>query len=216
MEERQVGSERYNIFTDCPDSKTVTIVLRGGAEQFIEETHRSIHDAIMIVRRAIKHQAVVGGGGAIEMELSRRLRDHSRTIAGKDQLIIGAFAKALEVIPRQLCDNAGFDSTDILNQLRHRHAKGETWIGINVDLDTGGVCDTFESHVWEPSLVKLNALAAATEAACLVLSVDETVRNPQSEQPQGGGGNPGAGRGRGMPAGAAGRGIRRFKGKGGG
>ena len=90
----------------------------------MEETERSLHDAIMIVRRAMKNDAVVAGGGAIEMELSKHLRDASRTIAGKEQMLISAIAKALEVIPRQLCDNAGFDSTNILNKLRQKHAQG--------------------------------------------------------------------------------------------
>ena len=89
----------------------------------MEETERSLHDAIMIVRRAIKNDAVVAGGGAIEMELSKILRDHSRSIAGKEQLIFAAMARAFEVIPRQLCDNAGFDATNILNKLRQKHAQ---------------------------------------------------------------------------------------------
>lgn len=91
---------RFNFFAGCRNAKTCTFVLRGGAEQFLEETERSLHDAIMIVRRTIKNDAVVAGGGAIEMELSRTLRDYSRTIAGKEQLLIGAIARALEVIPR--------------------------------------------------------------------------------------------------------------------
>ena len=116
---------RYNIFTGCPEAKTCTVIMRGGAEQFIEETERSLHDAIMIVRRAIKNDAVVAGGGAIEMELSKYLRDYSRSIAGKEQLLIGSMARALEIIPRQLCDNAGFDATNILNKLRQKHFQGE-------------------------------------------------------------------------------------------
>lgn len=122
--EEQVGGERFNIFQGCVNAKTCTLILRGGSEQFLEETERSLHDAIMIVRRTIKNDAVVAGGGAIEMELSKMLRDHSRTIAGKEQLLIGAVAKALEIIPRQLCDNAGFDATNILNKLRQKHAQG--------------------------------------------------------------------------------------------
>ncbi|ELR17257.1 Tcomplex protein 1, eta subunit [Acanthamoeba castellanii str. Neff] len=178
FEERQVGGERYNFITGCVQARTATIILRGGGEQFIEEAERSMHDAIMIVRRARKHSAVVAGGGAIEMELSKYLRTHSRTIKGKQQLVINAFAKALEVIPRQIADNAGFDSTDILNQLRQKHAQGATWYG--VDITNEGVTDTYLSFVWEPSLVKLNSITAATEAACLVLSIDETVKNPKS------------------------------------
>ncbi|KAL7021192.1 hypothetical protein ACKWTF_011790 [Chironomus riparius] len=126
FEERQIGGDRFNLFKGCAIAQcSVTLVLRGGAEQFLEETERSLHDAIMIVRRTIKNDAVVAGGGAIEMELSKILRDYSRTIAGKEQLLIGALAKALEIIPRQLCDNAGFDATNILNKLRQKHAQGE-------------------------------------------------------------------------------------------
>lgn len=99
----------------------MTIVLRGGAAQYIEEAARSLNDAIMIVLRAVKTHAVVAGGGAIEMELSRYLRDHVRTIRGKQQMVVSAFAKALEIIPRQLADNSGMDATDVLNKLRQLH-----------------------------------------------------------------------------------------------
>merc|ERR1719187_1742766 len=179
FEEVQIGGERYNLFRGCPSAKTVTLILRGGAEQFIEEAERSLHDAIMIVRRALKNDAVVAGGGAIEMELSKYLREHSRTIAGKEQLIIAAFAKALEVIPRQLCDNAGFDSTSILNKLRQKHAADGTWFGVDVMKED--ISDNFEAFVWEPAIVRINAITAASEAACLVLSIDETVQNPKSD-----------------------------------
>ncbi|KAG8995339.1 T-complex protein 1 subunit eta, partial [Tulasnella sp. 427] len=151
FEERQVGGERYNIFEECPKAKTCTLLLRGGAEQFIEEVERSLHDAIMVVKRAVKNNQVVAGGGAIEMELSAHLRTHARTIPGKIQLIIAAFAKALEIIPRQICDNAGLDSTDVLNRLRQRHASGQRWAGVDVDSDLG-VRDNMEAFVWEPSL----------------------------------------------------------------
>jgi len=197
FEEKQVGGERFNFFTGVPKTKTCTIILRGGAEQFMEETERSLHDAIMIVRRAIKNDAVVAGGGAIEMELSKFLRD-SRSIAGKEQLIFAAMAKAFEVIPRQLCDNAGFDATNILNKLRQKHAQGCTWYG--VDIMTEDVADNFAACVWEPSIVKINAITAAAEAACLILSVDETVKNPRSGQGEGAmGGRPPMGRGMGRP-----------------
>uniref|UniRef100_A0A8C3N7V7 T-complex protein 1 subunit eta n=1 Tax=Geospiza parvula TaxID=87175 RepID=A0A8C3N7V7_GEOPR len=178
FEETQIGGERYNLFTGCPKAKTCTIILRGGAEQFMEETERSLHDAIMIVRRAIKNDSVVAGGGAIEMELSKFLRDYSRTIPGKQQLLIGAYAKALEIIPRQLCDNAGFDATNILNKLRAKHAQGGMWYG--VDVTNEDIADNFQACVWEPAVVRINALTAASEAACLIVSVDETIRNPRS------------------------------------
>ncbi|XP_073467256.1 T-complex protein 1 subunit eta [Aquarana catesbeiana] len=191
FDETQVGGERFNFFTGCPKAKTCTILLRGGAEQFMEETERSLHDAIMIVRRAIKNDSVVAGGGAIEMELSKYLRDYSRTIPGKQQLLIGSYAKALEIIPRQLCDNAGFDATNILNKLRAKHAQGGVWYG--VDVNNEDIADNFEACVWEPAVVRINALTAASEAACLILSVDETIKNPRSTAEQG------APRGRGRP-----------------
>ena len=174
----QVGAERFNLFTGCPKARTATMVLRGGSEQFIDEAERSLHDAIMIVRRALKNAAVVGGGGAIDMEVSRcgwphahmlltakqaftawpprkaksfchspepisswlhrQLRDHARAIPGKAQLFINAFAKALEVIPRQLCDNSGFDATDVLNKLRQKHAlKDGSGRNFGVDVNNG-------------------------------------------------------------------------------
>ncbi|BEI86773.1 hypothetical protein CcaverHIS002_0701190 [Cutaneotrichosporon cavernicola] len=207
FEERQIGGERFNIFEGCPQAKTCTLILRGGAEQFIAEVERSLHDSIMIVKRTMQNNSVVAGGGACEMEISKYLRNYSRTIVGKQQLIIGAVAKALEVIPRQICDNAGLDATDVLNKLRMRHAHDDTWAGVDVD-DDDGVADNMKRFVWEPALVKTNALSSAVEAACLILSVDETVRNPQSEAQQAGPPAPrgaaqralrGGGGGRGMP-----------------
>eukprot|EP00128_Syssomonas_multiformis_P017373 Colp12_sorted_trinity150504_noHs@33293 len=195
FEEKQIGGDRYNFFSGCPKAKTCTLVIRGGADQFLEETERSLHDAIMIVRRTLKSDSVVAGGGAIQMELSKYLREYSRTIAGKQQLLIAAYAKALEIIPRQLCDNAGFDATNILNKLRHKHAVGGCWFGVDINNET--IADNYEACIWEPALVTINSITAASEAACLVLSVDETVTNPRSAQGQL---PPGArGRGRGRP-----------------
>lgn len=196
FDEMQIGSERYNLFKGCPQAKTCTLLLRGGAEQVIAEVERSLHDAIMIVKRALQNKLVVAGGGAIEMEVSKYLRDYSKSIAGKQQLIISAFAKALEVIPRQLCENAGFDSIEILNKLRLAHSKGEKWFG--VDFETESIGDNFAKFVWEPALVKINALNSATEATNLILSVDETIKNQES-QGANAGMMPPPGRGRGMP-----------------
>lgn len=161
-----------------------------------------------------------------QMEISAYLhRFADQNIPRKQQAIVKSFAKALEIIPRQLCDNAGFDATNILTQLRVEHRKGNLWAG--VDFDKGAVRDNMEAFVWEPSLVKVNAVQAAVEASCLILSVDETIsrfhtifsptiktewlttplENEQSQEPQAPqrGLPPGAaqralrGRGRGMP-----------------
>ena len=110
------------------------------------------------------------------MEVSAHLHryaDLDPSIPRKQQSIIKSFAKALEIIPRQLCDNAGFDATNILTQLRVEHRKGNVWAG--VDFDNEGVRDNMAAFVWEPSLVKVNAIQAAVEAGCLVVSVDETI-----------------------------------------
>ncbi|EGP83521.1 unnamed protein product [Zymoseptoria tritici ST99CH_3D1] len=199
FEERQIGGERFNFFEGCPGAKTCTLVLRGGAEQFIAEVERSLHDAIMIVKRAIKNQTIVAGGGACEMEVSAYLHQFAdKNVPHRQQAIIKSFAKALEVIPRQLCDNAGFDATDILNRLRVEHRKGNLWAG--VDFQNEGIRDNLEAFVWEPALVKTNAIQAAVEASCLILSVDETIKNQESQQP--------AAPARGLPPGAAQRAMR--------
>eukprot|EP00405_Crypthecodinium_cohnii_P017401 CAMPEP_0206451888 /NCGR_PEP_ID=MMETSP0324_2-20121206/19614_1 /ASSEMBLY_ACC=CAM_ASM_000836 /TAXON_ID=2866 /ORGANISM="Crypthecodinium cohnii, Strain Seligo" /LENGTH=569 /DNA_ID=CAMNT_0053921865 /DNA_START=71 /DNA_END=1780 /DNA_ORIENTATION=+ len=213
FEEKQIGAERINFFTGCPHTKTSTILIRGGAQQFIDEAERSLNDSIMIVRRAMRNTKVVGGGGAIEMELSRFLREYARTIKGKQQLVINYYARALETIPMTLAQNSGGDGTNILNQLRKRHAEAGTenrWYG--VDCMNCSVTDTFKEYIWEPVIVKQSALSAATEAACLILSIDETVKNPQSEKPMGGKGK-GKGKGMGM-GGMPGMGGGKGKGRG--
>ena len=119
----------------------------------------------------------------MQMEVSGYLHHYAdRHVTSKQQAILKAVAKALEVVPRQLCDNAGFDATDILNRLRVEHRRGHTWAG--VDFEREGVRDNLEAYVWEPSLVKVNAVQAAIEAACLILSVDETIKNEESKQPE--------------------------------
>lgn len=190
--EKQIGGERFNIFTGCPAAKTCTLIIRGGAEQFLEETERSLHDAIMIVRRTIKNDAVVAGGGAIDIEISKYLREYSRQVAGKEQLLIAAVARAFEAIPRQLCDNAGFDATNLLNKLRNKHHNGGVWYGIDIQKEDIG--DNYESCVWEPAVVKINSITAACEAATQILSVDETIKNVKSNDAM-----PVAGRGMGRP-----------------
>lgn len=180
--EKQVGSERFNFFTQCVAAKTATFILRGGAEQYIEETERSLHDAIMIVKRCIQHKQIVAGGGACEMELSKYLRQTARTIRDKSQIIMSAFAKAFEVVPRQLATNAGFDATDIVNNLRFKHHQRDgSGANFGVDIVNEGVMDTFKNFVWEPALSKRSSIAAACEAACTILSVDETIKNPRSQ-----------------------------------
>lgn len=132
----------------------------------------------------MRSNQVVGGGGAVEMAVSGALAREAMQIEGKLQLVVSALSRSLEVIPRQLCDNAGFASTELMNQLRHLHAAatGPCWAGVDVDQE--GVCDTLEKGVWEPLASKINSLTAACEAATAILAVDATVKNPKSQQAQ--------------------------------
>ena len=181
FEEKQIGAERFNLFQQCPNSKTATIIIRGGAEQFIEEAERSMNDAIMVVRRASKAASIVAGGGAIEMELSKYVRNEGMKISGKEQLIVLGFAKALEIIPKTLAQNSALDAIEIMNKLRQKHFKEED-CKFGVNCFDGGITDTYLNFVWEPTMLKENILNSATEAACTIISVDQTIKNPKSEQ----------------------------------
>ena len=181
FEEKQIGAERFNLFQECAHSKTATIILRGGAEQFIEEAERSMNDAIMVVRRASKATSIVCGGGAIEMELSKHVRKLGMKITGKEQLVVLGFARALETIPRTLAENSALDAVEILNKLRQKYDTQDD-CRFGVDCFKGGISDMYVNYVWEPTVLKENVLVAATEAACSVISVDQTVKNPKSEQ----------------------------------
>jgi T-complex protein 1 subunit eta len=181
FDETLIGSKRVNVFTGgLKQSRTCTLILRGGSEQFLAEVERSLHDALMVVRRTLKHRKIVGGGGSTEMQVAKHLREHSMSIAGKAQMLMAAFARAFEAIPRQLCDNAGIDANDLLTQLRKVHAmsqKSACWMGI--DLASESVGDMLQLGVWEPVLVKENMISAAVEAACMILSIDLTLKPPE-------------------------------------
>lgn len=177
FEERVIGDKKINIFKGCHKAPTCTLILRGGSGEFMAEVERSLHDAIMVVRRAIRTGKVVGGGGAIEMALAKHLRDFARSVAGRIQLVMLAFSQALEVIPRQLCENGGLDATSLLTQLRKRHSTAqEPWAGLDmakeaiVSNNLGG-----DGLVWEPAMMKSNLIAAACEAASTILSIDLTI-----------------------------------------
>ncbi|AFP65685.1 t-complex protein1 eta SU (nucleomorph) [Chroomonas mesostigmatica CCMP1168] len=174
IEEKQIGNERFVIILGC-STESITIVLRGGSEKLLDETKRCLNDGIMVVKRVLKNQDVVGGAGAVEMKISTRLRRYVKTLTGKNQIIMTKFAQALEIIPKTICDNAGLDSISIMNRLRSDHALSKCWAGI--DLENGSVFNVFENYIWEPTIVKINAIQAATEAACAILSVDYFFNN---------------------------------------
>lgn len=181
-----MGAARYNFLTGFDRVNVATIILRGGADQFIAESERSLHDAIMVVRKAFRSPAVVAGAGSVEMQLSQMLQRYAKSIAGKEQVLLEAFAQALELVPKTLADNAGFDSTDILNRLRAEHARAVRagtvcWAGVDINNDNATL-DAFAAHIWEPSNIRVNALRAAVEAACVVLLVDQTFALPNDTQ----------------------------------
>ena len=166
FEEVQLGSDRFNFFTECPETKASTIILRGGADQFIKEAERSLNDAIMIVRRAVKAEYIVPGGGAIELEISKILKDWAGKIEGKELAVITRYAKALEVIPKTLAENAGLDPNEIINKLRRMHAVEENGKYFGVDVNSSkGIQNAYENFVWEPLQVKKNVITAATEVS---------------------------------------------------
>lgn len=213
FEEKQIGGDRYNLFTECPKAKSSTIVLRGGADQFLEEAHRSLHDALMVVKRTYECNRVVAGGGACEVDIMMHLREIALKEKGKSQMLMMEFAQSLEIIPRTLCDNAGFDSTDILNKLRKKHyTQPEECKWYGVDIEREGIADMFEKTILEPVANRINGIKAATEACCLILSIDETVRNPQSEQAQMQQRGQMGGRGAPMSAAMGGQGLKGFGG----
>lgn len=136
FEEIQIGVERWNLFHN-PPTKTSTIILRGGSEQYISEAERSLNDAIQVVKRVKANHETVVGGGAIEMQISKHLREYAKTIEGKEQLVVFAYAKALEVIPKTLAENAGLDSINVLNKLRKLHTEDDANKHIGVDVENG-------------------------------------------------------------------------------
>uniref|UniRef100_A0A1I8N065 T-complex protein 1 subunit eta n=1 Tax=Musca domestica TaxID=7370 RepID=A0A1I8N065_MUSDO len=171
FEEVQIGGERFNVFQGCPNAKTCTIILRGGAEQFLEETERSLHDAIMIVRRTIKHDSVVAGGGAIEMALSQLLT--RKQLKGP----YTAVAEALEIIPRTLAQNCGANTIRTLTALRAKHAShsGDGVCAWGIDGESGEIVDMNVKGIWEPLAVKMQTYKTAVETAILLLRIDDIV-----------------------------------------
>ncbi len=166
FEENQVGADRFNFFLGCPQSGASTIILRGGADQFIQEAERSLNDAIMVVRRAVKADYILPGGGAVELEISKLLKTFASKIEGKELAVITRFAKSLEVIPKTLAENAGLDPNEIINKLRKIHSTEENgkYFGVDVHGPTG-IQNAYENFIWEPLIIKKNVFTAATEVA---------------------------------------------------
>jgi len=192
VEERKVADEKMVFIEGCKDPKAVTILVRGGAEHIVDEAERAIHDALCVIRNIINEPKVVAGGGAIEIEISRRLREYSKTLGSKEQLAVEKYAEAVEFIPSILAQNAGLEPIDALVELRSLHEKGEIWSGVNVL--KGKISDLFKEGVLEPSLVKKQTIKSATEAAVMILRIDDVIAAaPPKEKGKEGGPAPGGG-----------------------
>ena len=173
VEEREVGDGTLLFVEDCPDPRSVTLLLRGGTEHVVDEVERAVEDTMGVVRVTLLDGTVLPGGGAPEIALAAALREFAEGVEGREQLAVEAFADALEAIPRTLAENAGLDPIDSLVALRARHAVGETAAGL--DAYSGEVSDMFDLHVVEPLRVKRQAIDGATEAVELVLRIDDVI-----------------------------------------
>jgi len=173
VEERKIGDDDFVFVEGCPNPKSVSIMIRGGSDLIVEEAERSIHDALCVVRNVIQDGLVVPGGGAPQIYLSKRLKDYANTLAGREQLAVEKFAEALEIIPRTLAENAGLDPIDVLVALRAAHDKGSDTAGVN--LETGKPSDMVKEKVFEPVSVARQAISSASEAAQMILRIDDII-----------------------------------------
>ncbi|QFU84113.1 thermosome subunit alpha [Natronorubrum aibiense] len=198
--QKEIAGDQRIFVEDVEDAKAVTLILRGGTEHVIDEVDRAIEDSLGVVRTTLEDGKVVAGGGAPEVELSLALRDYADSVGGREQLAVEAFADALEVIPRTLAENAGLDPIDSLVELRADHDAGETASGL--DAYTGDTIDMAEEGVYEPLRVKTQAIESATEAAVMLLRIDDVIAagdlavaddDDDEEMPPGGGGMGGMG-----------------------
>ncbi|MEM3516961.1 MAG: thermosome subunit beta, partial [Candidatus Bathyarchaeia archaeon] len=183
VEERKVADDKMTFVEGCKNPKSVTILVRGGAERIVNEAERAIHDALCVVRDVVRDPRIVAGGGAPEAEVARRLRQYAEKLAGKEQLAVLAFAEALESIPMTLAENAGLDPIDIITELRAKHDKGEKWAGI--DVFSGKVADMSKFDIYEPLAVKMQVIKSASEAATMILRIDDVIAASKTKEEKG-------------------------------
>ena len=174
VEERKVGEDKMVFIEGTKDPKAVSIVIRGGLERIVDEAERSLRDALSVVADVLRNPKIVYGGGAFEAEIAKHIREFSTHVSGKEQLAVQAFAKALEGVISALVENAGLDPIDIISDLRQAHSK-EDGVKYGVNIFTGKIEDMEKLGVIEPLAVKVNALKAGTEAATLILRIDDII-----------------------------------------
>src|SRR5271155_3373996 len=186
VEERKIGEDSLTFVTGAKKARAVSILIRGGTEHVLDEIERSLDDALNVVAVAGEDGRFVYGGGATAAELALQLRDEAAKIGGREQIAYEAFAESLETIPRTLAENAGLVPIDILIDLRKSHKGGQKRAGVNIT--TGKVGDMGELHVIEPIRVGRQAIQSATDAAVMILRIDDVIASKSSPAPSGGGG----------------------------
>jgi thermosome len=205
VEERKIEEDRWVFIEGCKHPKSVSLLLRGGSQRVVDEVERSIHDAIMVVRDVMEVPSIVAGGGAPETYVATKIRSWSKSLEGREQLAAEKFADSLESIPLALAENTGMDPIDTLATLRSKQLKGEKWTGI--DVLKARVVNMKSSDIIEPLSVKHQVVSAASEAACMILRIDDVIAVAKSAGPPpgaGGGAPPGMGGMGGMPPGMGG------------
>ena len=185
VEERKIEEDRWVFIEGCKHPKSVTLLLRGGSQRVVDEVERSVHDAIMVVKDVMETPLIVAGGGAPETYAAAKVRSWSKSLEGREQLAAEKFADALESIPLALAENAGMDPIDTLTSLRSRQLKGEKWTGI--DVMKTRIANMKSSDIIEPLAVKLQIVSAASEAACMILRIDDVIATAKSSAPPSGG-----------------------------
>ena len=188
VEERKIGEDSLTFVSGAKNARAVSVLLRGGTEHVLDEIERSIDDALNVVAVAVEDGKVVYGGGASAEEIALHLRDEAAKVGGREQMAFETFAEALETVPRTLAENAGLDPIDILIELRQSHKNGKKFTGVNVY--SGKVDDMKTLHVVEPIRVGRQAIESATDAAVMILRIDDVIAS-KSGGPPGGAGGPG-------------------------
>jgi len=181
VEERKIGDDKMTFIEGCKNPRSVTILIRGGTERIVDEAERSIHDALCVSRDIVEEPKIVAGGGAPEMEVARVLKEYAGTLPGREQLAVICYADALEAVPITLAENAGLDPIDIISELRARHKKGQVWTGI--EAHEGKVTDMKKMGVFEPLVVKKQIIKSATEAASMILKIDDIIASGKMKAP---------------------------------
>jgi len=187
VQQKKVESDKWVFIEGCKNPQSVTLLIRGGSQRVVDEVDRSIHDALMVVKDVIEKPEIVAGGGAPEAVLASFLRDWSERFEGREQLAINKFAEALEIIPLTIAENAGMDPIDTMVKLRAKQSEGKKWTGINAK--EGRVADMLSQNIVEPVVVKEQIIKSATEAASMILRIDDVIAISGGS----GGGMPGMG-----------------------